>query len=253
LIEEEERARAAAESERLKSSFLAAISHDLRTPLTAIRTAAVLLHSDPDRAAKREAREHIEHEIDRLNRLVEDLLEMSRLEGGGGEPNRVPEDVAELVGATAVRMQPLTNGRRLELFATDDLPLVALDAAQMGRALTNLIENAIKFSPPASVMSIAVTSVAGEVLIRTHNAGEPIPADEQEQIFTKFHRIQRNRDDAAGTGLGLAICKGIVEAHGGRIWTRNEDGGVAFYIALPALPAEEPVDAPSHQHEVVTA
>ena len=246
LVEEEERTRAAVESDRLKSVFLASISHDLRTPLTAIKTAVALLRSEPEPEARSEAAAGIDREADRLNHLVGNLLEISRIEAGSAAPQRMLEDVAELVGAAAERMAPLLDGHCLNLSASEDLPLVPLDAVAIERVITNLIDNAIKFSPPASPIGVAVSMEDGSVLIRTHNIGPPIPPAEQQRVFDKFYRLQRGSADSGGTGLGLAICKGIVEAHAGRIWTRNEDGGVAFYVALP-IAAHDAAASPSPQ------
>jgi two-component system sensor histidine kinase KdpD len=233
LLEEEERVRTAEESDRMKSVFLASVSHDLRTPITTIKTAAALLLSRPDPGTEEEATSRIDHEADRLDHLVGNLLEMSRIEAGATTPRPALEDLAELVGATAERFAPLLDGRRLTLSASPELPLVPIDAPQIARVLTNLLENAVKFSPAGSEIRIDLSQTGDSPLLRVHNAGPPIPADEQQRIFDKFHRIQVDSSHAGGTGLGLAICRGIVEAHGGRIWTANEDGGVSFYVTLP--------------------
>lgn len=239
LSEEEERARAAAEANRMKSTFLASVSHDLRTPLTAIKTAAGLLQAAPG-GADPEIAAGIDREVDRLNRLVGNLLEMSRIEGGSLPPHPTPEDLAELAGAAVQRVLPLLDGRTLEVRIAEDLPLVRVDAAQIDRLLTNLLENAIKFSSPAGAITVHAALHAGEIVLRVYNPGRPIPPAEQARIFDKFYRMQQTAGGPRGTGLGLAICKGIVEAHGGRIWTANEHDGVAFYAALPLDGASAP-------------
>ena len=234
LVEEEKRARAAIESDRLKSIFLASISHDLRTPLTAIKTSAALLLSEAVPAAGLDAALNIDREVDRLNHLVGNLLEMSRIESGATPPQLMLEDVAELVGVTAQRVTPLLDGHRLDLIAPENLPLIPIDSVQIGRVLTNLLENAIKFSPHGSVITLKLSIEESQLSIRIHNSGAPIPAEEQLHIFDKFHQVRRESQTIGGTGLGLAICKGIMEAHHGRIWTCNEEDGVSFYLSLPA-------------------
>jgi two-component system sensor histidine kinase KdpD len=233
LIEEEERAQAAEASDRLRSAFLASISHDLRTPITTIKTAAAVLLGGPDPQGATEATVSIDHEADRLNQLVGNLLDISRIEAGTEQPNLIPEYLSEVVGSTAARMTPLLAGRCLRLSACEDLPMAAVDAPQIARVLTNLLENAIKFSPVETCIDVDLR-IDGEMeLIRVHNITAPIPEEDQQRIFDKFHRLGRKGSEADGAGLGLAICKGIVEAHGGRIWLRNEDNGVAFYVGLP--------------------
>jgi two-component system, OmpR family, sensor histidine kinase KdpD len=236
LATEEERARAAAESDRLKSVFLASLSHDLRTPLTAIKVAAALLGTEVTSATGAGAVNDIDQEVDRLNRLVGNLLDLSRIEGGGLLLRRVPEDLPTLVGATIERLTPQLAGRPI-VFQSEEIPLVPLDPLQIERVLINLLENAAKFSAADSPIAIAITASAEEVLLRLHNLGAPIPAAEQQQIFEKFHRLHRPAQIVDGAGLGLAICKGIIEGHGGRLWTANEAGGVAFYVALPRAQA----------------
>jgi two-component system sensor histidine kinase KdpD len=234
LAAEEERAHAAAESERLKSVFLASVSHDLRTPLTAIKASAGQLLAAP--AAERDVAEaalSIDREVDRLNRLVGNVLEMSRIEASAQPPHTSPEELAELVGAAVQRVLPLLDERRIAVTIDESLPLLQVDAAQIDRLLTNLLENAAKFSPPRARISLSAGRRDAEVVLRVHNPGPAIPESEQQHIFDKFYRLGGLAGERRGTGLGLAICKGIAEAHGGRIWTRNESAGVAFYVALP--------------------
>lgn len=240
LAQEEERARALVASERLKSSFLASVSHDLRTPLTAIRAAAAALRQaarERNDAAHEELAGGIDREAERLNRLVGNLLEMSRIEAGGLPPKKAPEDLSEIVGGAIGRIEPLAGSRSLRVTIADDLPLVPLDAAQIDRVLTNLLENAVKFSPDGSEIRLEAHVVDGDAVVHLHNAGPSIPVAEQERIFDKFYRLH-SQSGARGTGLGLAICKGIVEAHGGRIRVENDADGVAFRVTLPLGPYE---------------
>jgi two-component system, OmpR family, sensor histidine kinase KdpD len=247
LAQEEERARAAAESERLKSVFLASVSHDLRTPLTVIRTAAAgLLRASSRRtdAAQRELAASIDQEAERLNRFVENLLEMSRIEAGSLPLHRKPEDLAEIVGTAAHRLAPLFADRTLRVDVPDDLPLVSLDAVQMDRVVANLLENAAKFSPPRSAIAVRVWLDGGCVHLWIHNEGPHLPQDQLSRIFDKFYRLDPGGMGIRGTGLGLAICKGIVEAHGGTIRAQNDSSGVSFIVSIP-LTGREAAGSPS--------
>ncbi|HZQ34900.1 MAG TPA: DUF4118 domain-containing protein [Dehalococcoidia bacterium] len=235
LAREEERAREAAASERMKSVFLASVSHDLRTPLTAIRTAAAgLREALGDRLTPPldQLTASIDGEAARLNRLVENLLEMSRIEAEGLPPAIAPEDLGEIIGSAVHRLRPLLSGRRLDLHLPDDLPPVPLDATQIDRVIANLLENALKFSPPGSTIQLSVWEEGDRVCVRLHNAGEPLSAEERLRIFDKFYR--RAAGGSSGTGLGLAICRAIVEAHGGQIGAEHDPAGVTILFNLPA-------------------
>jgi len=241
LAEEEERARAAAESDRLKSTFLASISHDLRTPLTAIKAAAAGLRgASGNRHEQEELAASIEREADRLNRLVGDLLEMSRLEAGGLPPQTAPEDLAEIAGTAASRLSTALAGRSFVALIPPDVPLVAVDAVQIDRVLTNLLENAIKYSPPGGRIVLEAVPEGSVVRVSLYNDGERLPGAELARIFDKFYRFT---PAGRGAGLGLAICRGIVEAHGGRIWAENQERGVRLVFTLPVAASRTPVPA----------
>jgi two-component system sensor histidine kinase KdpD len=236
LAEEEERTRQVANSERMKSIFLASVSHDLRTPLTTIRTAAAgLRQALGERFASpfAELTDSIDVEVDRLNRLVENLLEMSRIEAGGLPPKKAPEDLAEIIGTVAHRLRSLLADRAFTMHLPEDLPAIPLDAIQIDRVLSNLFENAVKFSPVNSAIQLDVWLAEQRVYVRMRNEGATLSEPERGHIFDKFYRREVSMDSARGTGLGLAICKGIVEAHAGRIAAENDPGGVAFTFWLP--------------------
>jgi two-component system sensor histidine kinase KdpD len=236
LAEGEERSRAAAESDRLKSTFLASVSHDLRTPLTAIKAAASGLrrgaHARGD-TPHEDLAASIDGEVDRLNRLVGNLLEMSRIEAGGLPPQKTLGDIAEVAGTVVQRIQPLLGGRRLTAIFPPDLPLLPFDAAQVDRVLTNLLENAVKFSYPNSAVVLEAFVRDDEMRVRVHNDGPHIADLDMVRVFDKFYQAGNDASGARGTGLGLAISKGIVEAHGGRIWAENDPTGVRVTFALP--------------------
>ena len=172
----------------------------------------------------------------RLKRLVEDLLDLSRLQAGAAEPAR------ELWPAGALVEQALDALPRrgdVDVALADDLPVVRVDAVQLQRALVNLLENALRFSPPGETVTVRVNATRKELLIRVVDRGPGVPVSEQERIFTPFHRL----DSAGGAGLGLAIARGFAEANGGRLWVESRTGqGASFALALPAVavPAEEP-------------
>jgi two-component system sensor histidine kinase KdpD len=248
LAAEEEKARAAAESERMKSTFLASVSHDLRTPLTAIKAAAEGLREEAESrgdAPHSELAAGIDREVGRLDRLVGNLLEISRIEAGGLPLNKVPEDLSEIVGIAVSRLTPMLAGRTLTVYIPDSLPLVPVEAVQIDRVLTNLLENAIKFSPEGSEIVLRATIEGDSVVIRVRNAGRPLGAEERRRIFDKFYRLDAGDRGPRGVGLGLAICKGIVEAHDGQIWEENDDGGVTFLIRLPLSSSPERILAGS--------
>lgn len=230
----------------LKSSLLSSVSHELRTPLTAIKT--MLFSLQPDGASlppavRREFLAGIDRELDYLDNLVGNLLDMSRLEAGTLAPRREWQVLDELVEGAIRRVAPLLGNRALDVRLDPDLPPISVDGTQLQQVLVNLLDNALKFSPPESSIRLTA-SLAGESLeVRVSNAGEGVPAGELERIFDRFYRAQSGRvSSVPGTGLGLAICKGIVEAHGGTIVARSIPGvetTVVFRIPPAAAPPAE--------------
>lgn len=241
------------ESDRLKDALLSSITHDLRTPLASIQAAAGSL-LEPDMewgdADRREFLETIETSADRLNRLVGNILDLSRLEAGVALPEKRWYPFGDVIATVLDRLDLAgrTAGRNIEVDLPDELPLVPMDHAQMEQVLTNLIENAIKYSPDESVIRIQarVTHSGSELEVHVLDQGIGIPPNELQAIFTKFYRVQHVRLPWAstrpptGTGLGLAICAAIIEAHGGRIRAESELGhGSTFIFTLP-IPTDRP-------------
>jgi two-component system sensor histidine kinase KdpD len=241
------------ESDRLKDLLLGSVTHDLRTPLAAIEAAAGSL-LEPDitwsEAERQEFLESIMVSADRLNRLVSNLLDLSRLEAGVARPERKWYPIGDVVATVLDRLElarRLTS-RRVELEIPEDLPLALLDHAQIEQVLTNLLENAIKYSPPKSTIRVqarVIDEVPGrpELEVRVADQGIGIPADELQLIFDRFYRVQHVQLPWAparppiGTGLGLAICAAIIEAHGGRIWAESQPhAGSTFVFTLPISP-----------------
>ena len=241
LVAQAADAQALVESDRLKSALLSSVSHDLRTPLVAIKGIATALRQRDvawDGAAGQQMLDTLAEEADRLNRLVGNLLDMSRIESGALHPAREWEDLSEIVGGVLVRMRPQLHHRAVKTDLPDNLPLIWVNAALIDQVLTNLVENALKYTPAQSPLTIAAESQRDVILVRVADHGPGIAADALPHIFDKFFRVVGPERHADGTGLGLAICQGIVEAHGGRIWGDNQPrGGAVFTFTLPVHPA----------------
>ena len=227
-------------TDALRAALLSSVSHDLRTPLASIKAAASsLLEEDVqwDDEARRSFATSIVKEADRLNRLVANLLDMSRIEGGALKPEKEWYPVDELIHDVLGRMQPLLQGRTVHADLPDDLPPVELDYLQIDQVLTNLIENAVRYTPAGSPIDIDVHLEGNEMVISVADRGPGIPRADLERVFDKFYRVLETQSRATrptGSGLGLAVSKGLVEAHGGRIWAENRDGGGAiFRFTLP--------------------
>ncbi len=223
-------------TEKLQSALLNSISHDLRTPLASITGALSSLREDEvtlDEAARRSLIETASEEADRLNRLVGNLLDMTRLESGVMHIKREDCDTQDVIGVTLEGLGLRLAGRVINLDIPSDLPLVPMDFVLIERVLSNVIDNAIKYSPPEKPITITAHIVEGFLYLKVIDQGIGIPVADLERVFDKFYRVQRP-GGVNGTGLGLAISKGIVEAHGGVISAEiNPGGGTVITIALP--------------------
>jgi K+-sensing histidine kinase KdpD len=234
-----------ARSEELRSTLLSTVSHDLRTPLATITGAATTLRDDDDLPAeiRHELLDSVCEEAERLERLVGNLLEMTRLESGSLELHREWVPVEELVGAALSRMEAKLGSRPIEVSLPAELPLVPVDPVLMQQLFINLIDNAIKYTAPASPIRIVARHAPPAVLIELSDRGPGLPDDVR--LFERFRRGSHR--GVPGAGLGLAICRGIIEAHGGSIRASNAvaGGGASFEITLPivgtppSLPPEE--------------
>jgi two-component system sensor histidine kinase KdpD len=235
------------ERERLRSALLSAVSHDLRTPLAAIAGAGSTLAEAADDlhpATRRELAESIVAETDRLNRLVANLLDMTRLDAGSMQLDRDWHPLDDLVGGVLHRLRRLLVNHQVVVEMSPAVGLVYVDELLMHQVLTNLIENALRFAPAGSRIKIAAGSANQKRWLEVSDQGPGIAPGDEERIFEKFYRAP-HQQPRSGTGLGLAICRGIVELHGGTIRASNASGGGArFRIELPqppqpALPVEE--------------
>ncbi|MCL4506394.1 MAG: DUF4118 domain-containing protein [Chloroflexi bacterium] len=236
LAQAETRSRVLEESDRLKTALLSSVSHELRTPLATIKAAATSLRSGNvswDSAARNDLIAAIDEESDHLNRLVENLLDMSRIEAGALKPQRQWNILADILAATVQRLRRATEKHHLEIDVSDELPLAPVDHKQIDQVFTNLISNALKYAPEGTTIRISARVRDQQfVEVEVYNEGPQIREEDMARIFDKFYRVTA-ADRVTGTGLGLSICKGIIEAHGGRIWASNLAHGLAFYFTLP--------------------
>lgn len=225
-----------AQTEQMRSSLLSAVSHDLRTPLASITGAATSLLSQSEHlapATQRELLESIAEEAGRLERLVNNLLEITRLESGGVELHRDGHPLEEIAGAALTRLEPSLAQRPVITSFPADLPLVLVGDVLLTQLFVNLVENAVKYSPPRSPIEIAARSDRDEIVIEVKDRGSGFAAGDERRVFEKFYRGKGM--DARGAGLGLAICRAIVLAHSGSIAAENRPGGGAVLrIRLPA-------------------
>ena len=223
-------------TDKLQNALLNSISHDLRTPLVSITGALSSLANDQvtlDESARRSLIETASEEADRLNRLVGNLLDMTRLESGAMRVKRDACDIQDLIGSSLEEVGSRLDDRSVTLDVPDDLPLVSMDFVLIERVLVNVIDNGLKYSPPGSPMQIQAHMAGAFVEIMVSDRGVGIPMEDLTRIFDKFYRVQRP-GNVNGTGLGLAIGKGIVDAHGGFISAENRPGGgTTITIALP--------------------
>jgi two-component system sensor histidine kinase KdpD len=240
LAAELESARVEGETERLRSALLSSVSHDLRSPLASmIGSAGTLLDYEKQlpENERRELLEAILGEGQRLDRYIQNLLDMTRLGHGALKLNRDWVDAGEIVAAAVARMRKLFPESRVDMQLPPDTVLLHVHPALIEQALFNILENAARFSPPSEPVRVVVRSEAGRLLVDVTDRGPGIPEDERERIFDMFHSVARGDRGKQGTGLGLAICRGMIGAHGGSVEALpNAGGGTTIRVSLP-LPA----------------
>ncbi|MGC8469572.1 MAG: DUF4118 domain-containing protein [Acetobacteraceae bacterium] len=247
LVEDLDRVRIAAEGDRLRAALLTSISHDLRTPLASILGSASSLAAHDgalDPPARAALARTIQEEAERLNRFIGNLLDMTRLEAGRVMPQRGLADLSDVVGATLRRTEKILALHRVALDLPADLPMLAIDMVLFEQVLFNLLDNAAKYAPAGTTVTVRARRGNGRVRIEVLDEGPGIPADELARIFEKFHRAPATDRRPPGLGLGLAICRGFVEAMGGTITAANraDRPGAVFTIDLPE-PQPEPAAA----------
>jgi two-component system sensor histidine kinase KdpD len=232
------------ETEQLRNSLLSSVSHDLRTPLATIAGTATSLY-DAATPQTRPLLKSLAEESQRLTRLVDNLLDMARLDSGSVLLNRQWQVLEELVGVSLAQLEQDAKGRTLRVDIPADLPLLFVDGDLMSQVLVNLVENAIRYTPPTATIEIIAFFGRGRVTIRVVDNGPGLPPGSEARIFEKFVRgTTATADGRRGVGLGLAICSSIILAHGGEIRAGNRPGGGAeFTITLPCT-TQPPAVAP---------
>jgi two-component system, OmpR family, sensor histidine kinase KdpD len=238
FLKELSRTEALRQSDQLKSSILASVSHDLRTPLTSIRAAVDNLLEkslDWDRDTLREFHLIISEEVSRLTHLVQNLLEMARIEAGELHPVKEWGSVSEIFGNVLERCAPELSNHQVQVELKEGIPMVKVDSRLLAEVIVNLIDNAAKYSPEASKIVIRGAIEGTSLTISVKDQGPGIPSDELSRVFDKFYRgTSRSVKSKGGTGMGLAISRGIIEQHGGNIWAESPPGGGAtFSFRLP--------------------
>ena len=246
-------AEALRQSERLKSALLDAVTHDIRTPLTSIKASVSTLLEELrsgnggataltlDEESKREMLEVIDEECDRLNRFVEGLIELARIEAGEMQLRRRWGAIDEIVAAALARAEPLTRRHEVRVEIEEEMPVVQVDPRAVAEVVFTLVDNAAKYSPAGTTILVTAARADGHLIrVSVENEGEGIPAALRERVFEKFFRATRDGDLGdgrlpKGTGMGLAVAKGIVEAHGGRIWVEDVTGSRTTRVVF-ALP-----------------
>ncbi|MFH1169776.1 MAG: ATP-binding protein [Chloroflexota bacterium] len=238
LYEEASSARALRELDTMRTEFLANVSHELRTPLAVIKgSASSLLQPDVDfdQQTWRDFLQSIDKDADRLGRLVEELLMMSRLDAGALEVRKERHSLGTVVDSVKDSLHQLAARHRLTINMPDDLPPVMVDEGRIGEVLTNLVENAVKYSAEGTRITVEASPNCTEVIVSVADEGTGIPPELHQKVFDRFYQVENhNGGNRRGTGLGLSICRGILEAHGGRIWVESQAGkGARFSFSLP--------------------
>lgn len=241
-LERSSRLEASRESERLRSALLDSVTHDLRTPLTAIRAAATTLVSQPDLPdpERRELAAVVDEESARLDRLIGQAVEMAQLDAEAIRIDAKPQGARDLIETTLEEMRPLLRGRIVNVETPEDLPKAPMDRALMHRVLRHLIENAAKYSPADSPITVRAARDEYRLLVTVADYGPGIDVSEQPFVFDKFFRGSKQKSQVTGTGMGLAIARAIVEAHGGGIELKSRAGQGSeflFWLPLYAAPA----------------
>ncbi|HEV2904309.1 MAG TPA: ATP-binding protein [Pyrinomonadaceae bacterium] len=249
-FERSSQAQALKQSERLKSALLDAVTHDFRTPLTSIKASATAMlddlvaterdnaNSHLDNESRKEMLQVIDEEADRLDHFVEGLTKLARIDAGDIRLQLQPAALDDVVGSALKRAEPRTRTHRMEVWI-DDLPLITIDELAISQAIYILIDNAAKYSPPDSRITVRANQAKNSIMISVEDSGPGIRVEARERIFEKFFRAMRDGDisdrQVSGSGLGLAIARGIVEAHHGRIWVEDAEhgSGAKFVIELP--------------------
>lgn len=244
-----EEAKIEAEREKLRNVLLSSVSHDLRTPLASVIGSSSTIVAEVDRLSKEtiaELARGINHEANRLSKVVANLIDVTNLESGTLRLNLQPYYLEELLGSVLIRLQPLLAGHKIVTHIAKDLPMIMVDGLMIEQVFTNIVENATKYTPPGSTITITARQARWDILVTISDNGPGVPAGLEYKIFDKFYTIDKERTHK-GTGLGLAICAGIIKAHKGEIWEeRASEGGASFNFTLPV--ADTPRESADVEH-----
>jgi signal transduction histidine kinase len=229
--------------ERLQESFVSSVSHELRTPLTCVKTSVDLIQATSASLTEEQADliGTIGHHVKRLEALVTDLLEITKLEAGQVTLSRQPTDLPRLVHRVVEALRPLTDrkGQAISLHCPEATGRVEVDRRRIEQVLTNILSNAIKFTPKKGLIDVSVTNLADGLQVCVADNGPGIAAEEQARVFDKFYVVTDGRG-LAGVGMGLYIARQLVELHGGQIWIESQPGeGSRFCFTVPGAPGEE--------------
>jgi two-component system sensor histidine kinase KdpD len=238
LVEQVDEAKVVAEADKLRVAMLTSLSHDLRTPLASVLGAATSLLANLglyDRTRTEELLTTIREEAERLDRFVGNLLDMSRLEAGALGVKSELTDVSEVVDAAAKRLTRRLSGHQVVRDLPPDLPFAKADPLLLEQALVNLLDNAVKFAPAGSTITVGAISGGGKITLTMTDEGRGIPVAELPHIFDKFYRARKGDYGTAGTGLGLSVARGFVEAFGGTLdaANRTDREGAVFTLTMP--------------------
>jgi two-component system sensor histidine kinase KdpD len=242
LAEQHQQTQMQMETEKLRSSLLSSVSHDLRTPLAAIAGSISSLLEDEGKleaTTRKDLLENIHDETERLERLVSNLLEMTKLESGAVRLQKEKHHPEEVIGSAIARMEKRLEGRKVGTGIPSDLPLVPMDALLIEQVLVNLLDNACKYTPSASPIKISARIERKDLVVEVADQGPGVPEEDLSRLFEKFYRGPQT-EGKSGAGLGLSICKGVLQIHGGDIWAENRPGGgLSLVFSLPLGPEGE--------------
>jgi len=229
------RAEAARQSEELKSTMLDALAHEFKTPLTPIKAAVTSMLSDSDLSpTHQELLRIVDEETDRLNSMLTDAIQMSRIEAGRLQLHRSPQSLRKIFQAQLARLGESLEGRKVTLEVPEKLPRVSVDPEFTGIVIWQLLTNALRYTPPGSPLTLRASAEETEVIVSVEDCGPGISEQEQRKVFEKFYRGKEQRDRIPGSGMGLTIAREIVRAHHGRIWVESQPGkGARFSFSVP--------------------
>jgi two-component system sensor histidine kinase KdpD len=235
------RMEAARQNERLRGILLDALAHDFTTPLTSIKGAITAVRSAYQHEAEEDdLLEVVEEESDKLTGMIDETVAMARIEPGRARIQRRQLCIMNLVRSSVDRLKSLLDGRPLDIQIHEGISPVTADPDMIGLALRQLIGNAVKYSPPGSIIAISAIQADDTVTVRVRDQGPGIPENELESIFERFYRGNRTQNSVAGTGMGLSVARDIINAHQGRLWAENRaEGGAQFSFSLPILKEDQ--------------